>query len=592
MNRHWLFFFVTFTAINYVAMKPGFYIPTALLAFSLAYIVRLNTITVTSEKTQHAVLKIRIGCGPDWNSLTSILEDADIPPIPGAGIYKWKISTRNDSAQFYFNQGINMYYGFHIIEAMASFKKAQRFDPSCAIIYWAQALTYGPNINDFGYRASPEALSAVKQAGIYRQNASLMEQALIDALSVRYTADSTDITRNQLNKAYADAMKKLTDKFPSNPDAQALYADALMLQHPWDLWNTDGTAKPWTPQIRSVLEKLLTSSPYHPGANHYYIHVMEPSPFADKALASADRLGKTNPGLSHLVHMPSHIYLRTGNYKEGVDVNVNAVNSYQRSLHLYAPAAGADFLYLIHNLHMKTNNAMMGGDYNTASNAADETVKSVPKDYYQAPPPLGNYVQYIGVTPLFVQVRFHRWDEILNYPAPGPALVYSSLVYHFARGMAFSHKQNFDAAAAELDALRLFMKDSSLYMPFVPFSPAIEGAKVAEQLLLGSIHEQRGLFDGAIRHYRAADSIEVNMVYNEPRDWLLNPKQFLGNAYLQKNDLANAEKTFTSDLLYNRDNLFSLQGLYRVFNLQHKKANAAAIKAKIKKAAPGFVFNE
>lgn len=573
-------------------MKPGFYIPTALLAFSLAYIVRVNTVTVTSEKKQPAVLKIRIGCGPDWNSLTSILEDADIPPIPGAGIYKWKITTRNDSAQFYFNQGINMYYGFHIIEAMASFKKAQRFDPSCAIIYWAQALTYGPNINDFGYSASPEALNAVNQAGKYATTATPMEQALIDAISVRYTTDSADITRSQLNQAYTDAMKKVADKFSSNPDAQALYADALMLQHPWDLWNTDGTAKPWTPQIRSILEKLLTRSPYHPGANHYYIHVMEPSPFAAKALASAERLGKTNPGLSHLVHMPSHIYLRTGNYKKGVDVNVNAVNSYHRSLQLYAPAAGADFLYLIHNLHMKTNNAMMGGDYTTAKNAAEETVSSVPKEYYQAPPPLGNYVQYIGVTPLFVQVRFNRWDEILNSPSPDPALVYSSLLYHFARGMAFSHKQDFNAAAAELDALRSLMKDSSLYVPFIPFSSAIEGAKVAEQLLLGSIHEQRGLFDGAIRHYRAADSIEVSMVYNEPRDWLLNPKQFLGNAYLLKNDLASAEKTFTSDLLYNKDNPFSLQGLYRVFKRQHNDANAAVIKAKIKKAAPVFVLTE
>jgi hypothetical protein len=249
-----------------------------------------------------------IRCSPDWNKLNDWLEETNIPPIPGAGNYQWKISTKKDSAQFYFNQGINMYYGFHIIEAMASFKKAAKFDPDCAMLYWAQALAYGPNINDFGYRASPEALAAMNKAKDLKHSGTSLEKDLIDAMSVRYTADSADATRSSLNQAYTDMMKKVYQNYPANPDAQALYADAMMLQHPWDLWNINGTPKPWTPMIREVLENLLSTYPNHPGANHYYIHVMEPSPFAAKALASADRLGKTNPGLSHLVHMPSHIY--------------------------------------------------------------------------------------------------------------------------------------------------------------------------------------------------------------------------------------------------------------------------------------------
>ena len=182
-------------------------------------------------------------------------------------------------------------------------------------------------------------------------------------MAVRYTGDSTDVTRAQLNQLYTDMMKKVYEQFPNHPDAQALYADAMMLQHPWDLWNINGTPKPWTPLIRDVLEKLIAKSPNHPGGNHYYIHVMEPSPFAAKAIPSAERLGKTNPGLSHVVHMPSHIYLRTGNYQKGIDVNIDAVNSYKKSIPLYAPVTGADFLYIIHNLHMKTNHAMLEGNF-------------------------------------------------------------------------------------------------------------------------------------------------------------------------------------------------------------------------------------
>lgn len=528
--------------------------------------------------------KKAIGCRPDWDDLKAWIEETDIPPIPGAGKHQWKISTGNDSAQFYFNQGINMYYSFHIIESMASFKKAARFDPRCAMLYWAQALGYGPNINDFGYRASPDALAALNKAKELAGKATAFEKALINAMSVRYTGDSTDVTRSQLNQAYTGRMKALYKKFISLPDAQALYADAMMLEHPWDLWNTDGTPKAWTPLIRTVLEKLLATFPDHPGGNHYYIHVMEPSPYASLALPSANRLGITNPGLSHVVHMPSHIYLRTGNYKKGVEVNVNAVNSYQNSVPLYAPVAGADFLYVIHNLHMKTNNAMMMGNHAIADAAATETKNSIAPDYLAIPAPMGSVVQYISMTPLMVQVRFAKWDELLQAKQPDAPQVYANLLYHFGRGMAFSAKQEFDKAGNELDRLREWMKDSSLQVPFAPFSAAIEGAKVAEQLLLGAIHLDRKLYAGAIRHFKQADSIETNMVYNEPRDWLLSPKHYLGTAYLQSGDAANAEKIFRKDLQYNNENGWALFGLNKALLAQKKNAEALRVQARFKNA--------
>jgi tetratricopeptide (TPR) repeat protein len=522
-------------------------------------------------------------CGPDWKLLKEWIEETDIPPIPGAGIYKWKISTKNDSAQFYFNQGINMYYSFHIIEAMASFKKAARFDPECGMLQWAQALAYGPNINDLGYAASPDALTASGKALEFSTGCTEKELMLIRAQKVRYSADSTE-SREKLNQDYVDAMKGVYEKYPNDPDVAALYADALMLQHPWDLWKTDGTPKPWTPLIRQILEKLLTKTPDHPGGNHYYIHLMEPSPFAAKALPSANRLGKTNPGLSHVVHMPSHIYLRTGYYNKGVAVNENAVNSYKKSIPMYAPVTGADFLYIIHNLHMQTNNAMLAGRSAYSIKSAEETVNSIQKDYLSAPGAFGNYAQYINMTPLFVDIRFGRWNEILNRPQPEASQIYANVLYHFARGIAFSRKQNRAEASNELDLMREFMKDSSLNITFTPFSAAIEGARVAEQILLGVIHQDRNLKEGAIRHFSMADSIETNMVYNEPRDWLLNPKHYLGNALLKAGKWKEAGQVFLQDLKYNNENGWALYGLYQSLLGQKKKAEADKILARFRTA--------
>ncbi len=558
----------------------------ALAAMILAVAFRYKETRKASPRFDIEAYKKKniISCSPDWNQLQSWIEEVNIPPIPGAGKYKWKISTSSDSAQFYFNQGINCYYGFHIIEAMASFKKAARFDPQCAMLYWAQALCYGPNINDFGYRASPEALAATQKAGELAVKSTGFEKDLIAAMQVRYTADSADATRASLNQAYTGKMKMLAEKYTAMADAQALYADAMMLQHPWDLWNINGMPKEWTPAIEQQLEKTLAKFPEHPGANHYYIHVMEPSPFAAKALPSAKRLGVTNPGLSHLVHMPSHIFLRAGWYQQGVDVNTKAVNSYQNAIPLYAPVTGADFLYIIHNVHMKTNNAMLLGNYSAAEKAAKETVQSIQKDYLSIPAPMGSYIQYINMTPVLVYVRFGKWNELLKMQQPAAEQVYANLLFHFGRGMALASTQQTDAAKKELASLQLLMKDSSLSIPFTPFSPAIDGAVVSENLLSGTIALKEKNMTAAIAAFKKAVATEQNMVYNEPRDWMLNPKHYLGNAYLLNNDGAEAEKVFNKDLENNAENGWALFGLYKALLQQQKNDAAAKVLERFNKA--------
>jgi tetratricopeptide (TPR) repeat protein len=558
---------------------------TALVAFRLTerYNSRQQLAQLKKYKQENS-----IRCSPDWNALKEVLDEVDIPPIPGAGSYKWKISTNNDSAQFYFNQGINMYYGFHIIEAMASFKKAEKFDGNSAMIYWAKALAYGPNINDLGYAASPDALTAVNKAVELSGNCTPIEKALIVAQAVRYSADSTQ-TREHLNQLYADKMKALYEQHTSTADVAALYADALMLQHPWDLWFSNGTAKQWTPRIRTVLEKLLTTAPLHPGANHYYIHVMEPSPYAALATASANRLGSLTPALSHMVHMPSHIYLRTGNYSKGGRVNEDAVKSYKKVVQLFAPAAGADFLYVIHNLHMQANHAIMSGDMNYAIESAKQTAASIPADYLLMEGAMGNYLQYIYHTAVLVDVRYARWDALLAMTQPPAKQVYSNVLYHFGKGMAYAHQQKLPEAKREYDYLSMLLKDTTLSLPFAPFSPAIDGATVAANLLAGSMALAQTNNKAAIEHFSKAVTTEEQMVYNEPRDWLLNPKHYLGNAYLQQKDWNNAEKTLLNDLKNNNNNIWALSGLYTAYMQQSKTKEAAAVQQEIKKAGKNAV---
>jgi tetratricopeptide (TPR) repeat protein len=263
---------------------------------------------------------------------------------------------------------------------------------------------------------------------------------------------------------------------------------------------------------------------------------------------------------------------------------VNAVNSYKKSISLYAPVTGADFLYIIHNLHMKTNNAMLAGNYKISEAAAFETRNSIQADYLSIPAPLGNVVQYIYMTPVLVYVRFGKWDELLQQDKPAAPQVYANVLYHFGRGMAFSAKSRITEANHELAAMKTLMADTSLAIPFTPFSAAIEGAIVASKLLSGAIALKSGKTNDAIIDFKEAVNVEQKMIYNEPRDWLLNPKQWLGKAYLVAGDGSNAEKTFKADLQNNNENGWALCGLNKALLMQKKYNEAAPVLARYKKA--------
>ena len=409
---------------------------------------------------------------------------SDIPALTGWGNYKWKISGATDSAQYFFNQGINMYYGFHTIEAIASFTKATRLDPNCAMAWYGKALAMGPTINyPNGYRPPSGAYeAAIKSKQLYT-NCSRLEKDLIEAMQQRYSADTT-IAVFKLRTKYADAMKSVYEKHPIDGDVIALYADALMVLHPWDLYQHDFTPKPWTAQIRSLLEKAIAVSPKNPGANHYYIHTMEGSATPGLALKSAYLLDTIMPGVSHVTHMPSHIYIRTGDYKRGIENNDRAVAGYKIYAKQYAPVVNGFPLYMGHNIHMRINCAQMAGNYKIAIASAKELQNAIPAEYLGIKDADGLYMQYFYSQPILTMLRFGKWADILSTPTVD-TLLYSSILQHFARGIAYSRKGNTIVAKQELKLLEQQMQNKLLDVENDNFSPFREPAVVAKLILEG-----------------------------------------------------------------------------------------------------------
>ncbi|HMJ45757.1 MAG TPA: hypothetical protein VK498_00410 [Ferruginibacter sp.] len=545
---------------------------------ALALVLGFRLAGHDSRQSSDQIIKSRniIQCSPDWNMINVDSLAGKMVPLPGWGNYRWDIRTKNDSAQFYFQQGINMYYAFHIIESMGSFRKALLFENDHPMIYWAIALAYGPNINDFEYKASPEALDAAKKAMLFSSAAGSREKALIEAMQGRYSEDST-ISRTSLNENYTRAMEKVYKLFPGDADVATLYADANMLQHPWDYWKHNGEAQPWTSEILQVLEKSLIHAPQHPGTNHYYIHMVEASPDPGRALASADRLGKLMPSVSHMIHMPSHIYIRTGNYSKGIAVNEASIAGYNAYLHLFSEVQNNAPLYLIHNLHMQTACAMMKPGYGYSIKSAMETSNSFDTSFLSLPQPIANFIQYVYMSPQFVQVRYGKWENILSSADINPSYIYANVLSHWAKGMALANTNKLSKARERLDKMRDAMKAPDLAIVMLPFNAAIAPSKVAEKILEGTIAQKQYRLDDACRYFREAVRLEDSLIYTEPRDWLLPTRQYLANAYLLQKNYKEAKKTLEEDLLINPNNFFALYGLKMALKGLKMKKEAAII---------------
>lgn len=506
------------------------------------------------------------------------------PLFSNLGAHQLKITTSSDSAQTYFNQGLVLSYGFNHAEAARSFRYAAHLDPGCAMCYWGVALVLGPNINVpvMDTAAVPEAFEASRKAQQLSAKAADWEKALIDALVQRYTDDKS-ASRAPLDSAYAAAMREVYSRFPDKSDIGALFAEALMDLHPWDYWHKSGAPKPWTPEILKVLEQTLAADSLHPGANHFYVHATEASKTPELALRSADRLMHIAPASGHLVHMASHTYNRTGHYHEAV--LSNQMGTAADSLYLAACHAQGVYplVYVPHNHHFLAAAAGNEGNSKTAIDAAFNTMKHTAMDMVQSPG-LETMQQFLAV-PYSVLVKFAKWDDILSLPAPKEELLFPKAFWHYARGMAFAHRNQLEQAEKELHAVQAAENDSSLIkMVFWSYNTASTVAKIARCHLEAFIAEQKKDFDKAIALLQEVVALEDSLMYTEPSDWIYPIRHELGATLLNAGKFAEAEKVFREDLSIWPENGWSLSGLHTALLKQNKNQEAQAVKTRLDKA--------
>lgn len=499
----------------------------------------------------------------------------------GLGSVDHPVSTRNAEAQKFFNQGLAYLYAFNHDEGVASFKRAAELDPDLAMAYWGASLGLGANYND------PGNTDRFAQAYIYMQKAlekapkaSEAERAYINALAKRYSKDPT-ADKAGLAAGYRSAMAELVKQYPDDLDAATLYAESMMNLRPWQLWSLDGKPADGTLEIISVLESVLKRNPNHTGANHYLIHAVEASPSPERGTAAAMRLGGLAPSAGHLVHMPSHIYLRTGDWAEAVKSNDLAIIADRNYIAKSGATGIYPLMYYNHNIHMLASSHAAHGNYAGAIAAARDLEKNV-GPYVAGMPMLEMFMPY----PLITLTRFHKWDEVTKYPKPADAMLITTAFWHFARALAYADTGKPGDAEKELNMLREVGKKipaaASLFT--TPVSVALQ---VGDDLISGEIAQARGDQKAAIELLRKAVLSEAKVNYAEPPDWDLPVREWLGRALLRDGQYAEAEKTYREEINRNPRNGRALFGLAEALNKQGKSTAADLVGREFKLAWAG-----
>ena len=494
--------------------------------------------------------------------------------MSGLGDLHHPVSTKNPQAQQFFDQGLRLIYAFNHDEAARSFQRAADLDPNLAIAYWGVAEAVGPNYND---PASDDrfalAHQAIQKAVDLSSGASPVEQAYIQAMALRFPADPK-ANRRQAAEAYHDAMREVAKKFPDDLDAATLFAESGMDLHPWGLWHHDGTPEAGTEEIVTALESVIKRDPNHMGAVHYYIHAVEASPSPERALAGANKLAAMAPAAGHLVHMPAHVYIRTGDYASAVKTNQEAA-VVDRA---YIKASGAQGLYPMmyysHNLHFIAMCSAMNGDYAEAQKNAAMLAAHV-GPHVKDMPPLEGFM----TIPIAVDVRFHKWDEILKMPQPSADMKTTTVFWHFARGMALAAKGKVSEAEAEHKAVAEAQANTPEDVVFA--MPVNNKAKdvlaVARDVLGAKIAMAKKDNAAAIALLQKAVAVQDSLTYSEPEDWFFPVRESLGAALLVNNDAAGAEKVFREDLDRHPRNPRSLFGLEQALKAQNRDYDAGFV---------------
>ncbi|HEY4816087.1 MAG TPA: hypothetical protein VIH67_01560 [Candidatus Acidoferrum sp.] len=501
------------------------------------------------------------------------------PLMTGLGEWRHPVSTKNAQAQAFFDQGLRLIYAFNHDEAARSFQRAAELDANLAMAYWGIAEAVGPNYNDPASQDRfVQAHQAIEKAASLAEAASESDQAYIAALAKRFPADPKSDLRGAAEE-YRDAMREVTKRFPDDLDAATLFAEAGMNLHPWELWHVDGSPEEGTEEIVATLESVIRREPNHLGAIHYYIHAVEASRSPERALAGANRLAQMAPAAGHIVHMPAHIYIRTGDHDAAVKTNEKAVaadETYRKA----SSAAGIDTLfyslmYYAHNLHFMATCAAMEGNYVQARESAAMLAAFV-APHVKAMPDVEGYM----TVPLLVEVRFHKANEILKMPRPDPSQQMTTVFWHFAQGLALASTSKLDEAEAEYKFVSKAQEKTAADAFFLaPVNNKTQDMlKIAENVLGGKIALAKNDMDAAVNQLRAAVAIQDSLKYNEPPDWLYPVRESLGAVLLMNGDHAGAEQVFREDLERNPRNPRALFGLEQALKAQGRVYDATFVR--------------
>jgi tetratricopeptide (TPR) repeat protein len=511
------------------------------------------------------------GCGGEQQIV------GDVPLYTDLGDHHYEITTDEPLAQRYFDQGLRLYYAFNHAEAVRAFREAQRLDPDCAMCRWGEALSWGPNINLPMDSASGVAAYAAAQAALgVRENGDERERALIEALAVRYTEVPT-ADRIALDRAYAEAMAEVSARFPEDPEASVLFAESLMDLRPWDYWTADGEPQEGIAEALALLERVVAQDPTHPGACHFYIHAVE-KVYPERAVACAERLAGLMPGAGHLVHMPGHIYVRVGRYLDAVEANRHAVHADETYIQDQQPLPGMYTIgYYPHNYDFMAFAAMMIGRSAESIDAATRVASLLPQEVIGAPGM--DFVQHWSIRPNLVRIRFGRWAEILDEPAPPDQFLHSRGMMHYARGRALAATGDIAGATAELEQLRGISRRPELTTLKMEYNMSVDLLGIAERVLTGRIEAAAGRFGPATEVLREAVRREDALLYGEPPEWTVPARQDLGAVFLISGRAAEAEQAFREDLAKFPENGWSLHGLATALRAQGRAADADEMEA-------------
>ena len=501
------------------------------------------------------------------------------PQLEHLGTHSFKITTSSRAAQDDFNRGLTLAYCFGHYAAEQEFRHALTADTNCAMAYWGIALVNGPHIN-FPL-VPPDKAAVAWEALVHAKRLAPrclpLEQALIKALEARYANPQPD-DRSSLDAAYASAMREVWQAYPSNADVATLFAESAMDLHPWDFW-TNGMPQPWTPEIVETLETALRLDPTNPGANHFYVHVMEASPEPARALSSANRLRTLVPDASHMVHMPAHIYSRVGQWDAAADASHSALKADILYREVY-PRPGFYSMYMAHNEHFLSWICMMQGRSNEALDSAHGMVNQVPDEFLQ------NYAfiadGYMAIVPETL-MRFGRWNDILNQPEPAEQLLLARALWRYTRATALIALGRQDEATAERGA---FAKAVAAVPPdrTMGNNSASDLLAIATLMLDGESAAKTNNYDVAVVKLRDAVRHEDNLRYDEPPDWIQPTRHTLGAVLLRAGRPVEAEVVYRADLQKNPENGWALMGLRNALLMQGKEADAAKADARFHKA--------